>query len=307
MNKSGLLAITCHYNHCNYISRVHNFRIFSDSLEKQGIAFRGIELVFPGQKPELAEFKNVEIISGDAVMWQKERLLNILIKKYSGSFSGIAWLDGDILFENPEWALETVEKLKEYPVVQPFSMVYRMPRGITDPSMSGETWNSFASVYREKPNYFLNGNFDRHGHTGFAWAARSGLLSEFGLYDCNIAGSGDHIMSHVFAGDWESKCIERMMNGNKIHQRHLSDWAKKIYPSVRGGIGSISGNIFHLWHGEMEDRKYVIRNHELAKLKFNPYEDIKISGSGLWEWATVKPDLHRWAEEYFTIRKEDGG
>ena len=148
--------------------------------------------------------------------------------------------------------------------------------------------------------------FDRHGHTGFAWAARSGLVKEHGLYDGNIAGSGDHVMSHVFAGDWESKCIRRMMSGNRVHRRHLAEWAAKIYRSVRGKIGYVEGNIYHLWHGETHNRKYVLRNRELAELNFNPYEDIKIAESGLWEWATDRPELQTWARKYFGLRKEDG-
>jgi hypothetical protein len=306
MGKDRLLAITCHYNHCKYNSRLKNFQVFSDNLEKQGVAFKGIELVFPGQEPELAGIKNIEVIVGKDVMWQKERLLNILINKYSNGFSGIAWLDGDIIFENSDWAAETVKKLEDYPVVQPFTRVFRMPVNITEPLMAGDSWNSFASVYRARPNYFMKGIFDRHGHTGFAWAARSDVLKEFGLYDGNISGSGDHVMSHIFAGDWESKCIRRMMSGNKMHHKHLSEWAKKIYRAVRGKIGYVEGNIYHLWHGEMDNRKYVIRNRELAKFNFNPYDDIKIGETGLWEWATDKHGLHEWAEKYFSLRKEDG-
>ena len=147
MAKDRLLAIACHYNHCRYSSRVNNFRLFADSLENQGVPFKGIELVFPGQEPELGGIRDIEVISGRDVMWQKERLLNILIDRYSDEFTGIAWLDGDIIFENPDWAAETVKMLEDCPVVQPFSEVYRMPRDMTGIVRAGESWKSFASVY----------------------------------------------------------------------------------------------------------------------------------------------------------------
>jgi len=50
----------------------------------------------------------------------------------------------------------------------------------------------------------------------------------------------------------------------------------------------------------------VDRNRVLAAFGFDPARDIRIGPSGCWEWASRKPELHRWAREYFYFRREDG-
>jgi hypothetical protein len=34
--------------------------------------------------------------------------------------------------------------------------------------------------------------------------------------------------------------------------------------------------------------------------------DLAVGPSGAWEWASCKPELHRWAADYFRLRNEDG-
>jgi hypothetical protein len=61
-----------------------------------------------------------------------------------------------------------------------------------------------------------------------------------------------------------------------------------------------------LWHGTIENRRYAQRNKELYRLGFDPKNDIRISSTGAWEWASEKPELHAWARRYFVERDEDG-
>jgi hypothetical protein len=55
----------------------------------------------------------------------------------------------------------------------------------------------------------------------------------------------------------------------------------------------------------MENRRYSQRNKELVELAFDPKQDIRISDTGCWEWASDKPELHAWARRYFVERRED--
>jgi hypothetical protein len=43
-------------------------------------------------------------ISGGAVLWQKERLLNLAIKSVPLYVKNIAWLDCDVIFDRSDWA-----------------------------------------------------------------------------------------------------------------------------------------------------------------------------------------------------------
>jgi hypothetical protein len=240
------------------------------------------------------------------IMWQKERLLNIAIARLPENWRAVAWLDCDVLFENPDWAVQAVEQLGRHQIVQLFSEVVRLPRGETWGRQGDERWNSFAAIIKETPNQLLKGDFARHGHTGFGWAARREVLAQHGLYDGCIAGSGDHMMAHAFAGDWTGDCIDKIIGPSSAHRDHFSTWAKAVYQSVRARVSFVPGTIFHLWHGETASRRYVLRNRELASFDFDPATDLRIGAAGCWEWASEKPALHAWASDYFANRKEDG-
>jgi hypothetical protein len=239
-------------------------------------------------------------------MWQKERLLNVAIERLPPSCTKIAWLDADVLFENPAWALETARRLDDHPVVQLFDHAVRLRRGHRADDNSGDRYPGFAAIASHDPHRLLAGDFATHGHTGFAWAARRDVLSGRGLYDVCITGSGDHAMAHAFAGDWTSGCVDRIFGASNRHRQYFTAWSKETYRRVRANVGFVSGSVLHLWHGEVRDRRYVDRNRELANFDFDPVTDLRVGSSGCWEWNSAKPLLHRWAREYFGLRREDG-
>jgi hypothetical protein len=197
-------------------------------------------------------------------------------------------------------------ELQNHEIVQLFSDVVRLPRESLWGLEGGDRWESFGAVLKRMPNLLLDGNFARHGHTGFAWAAHRELLSRHGFYDACIAGSGDHMMAHAFAGDWKGGCIDRIIGSQDEHRTHFEKWARSIYQDVRARVSAVSGTLFHLWHGDTDKRRYVLRNRELAAFSFDPHRDLRIGDSGAWEWASGKQVMHAWAAEYFSQRDEDG-
>ena len=253
---------------------------------------------------ELEKSPQIIQIRGKDIMWQKERMLNLALKKIPHSFKKIAWLDCDILFKNLNWGIEASELLEKYPVVQLFEEVRRLPKDLSINSSMVESWKSFARVYVKHPNLCLFSNFTKHGHTGFAWAIRKDILLRNGLYDVCIAGSGDHLMAHSFSGDWDSPHVLNLVQ-SKSHLIHFQKWSEKIYQDIKARMYYISGTILHLWHGDMENRNYFTRNKELGYHEFDPKKDIKVGVNGLWEWNSDKPQLHNWAINYFNLRKED--
>jgi hypothetical protein len=48
------------------------------------------------------------------------------------------------------------------------------------------------------------------------------------------------------------------------------------------------------------------RHQGLGEFAFDPATDIAIGAGGCWEWATAKPELHRYLRDYFAARREDG-
>ncbi len=303
---SDLCIVTCYYNPEGYRSKLHNYLLFEDALRATGLDLVSVECSMGQADFELPDSPGLVRLRGRDVMWQKERLLNVAIENVPARFTKIAWLDCDLLFTNQNWAAETSRLLDRYPVVQPFETVVRLPRGATQDTAGGERWLGFGAAYAKQPHSLLTGDFLKHGHTGFAWAARREILSSRGLYDGCVAGSGDHMMAHAFAGDWHGRCIKRIFGDNRAHWNHFAAWSSAIYREVRAAVSYVPGSLLHLWHGETQDRRYVHRNRDLAGFLFDPEKDVSVGSGGCWEWNSNKPELHRWAANYFGLRKEDG-
>ena len=301
-----LWAITCYFNPARFTTKRKNFDLFIHSLRKSNLNHLVVECAFADAAFDLPPSANLLQIRAKDVMWQKERLLNLAITHLPPACTKVAWIDCDVLFANPNWATDATQLLDIYPIVQLFEEVIRLPRDQTAYTGQGDRWPAFAAVYTKHPNLMLAGDFARHGHTGFAWAARRDLLDRHQLYDACISGSGDHMMAHAFCGDWSSPCMHRILGHNTPLQSHFIAWCKSLYKDVRAKVTATPGTLLHLWHGQTENRRYVLRNQQLANFNFNPTTDLRIGESGAWKWNSEKPALHQWAIDYYPTRKEDG-
>jgi hypothetical protein len=104
-------------------------------------------------------------------------------------------------------------------------------------------------------------------------------------------------------------CIENALKHDKLQIEHLKKWGKLFYAYTNGKLGTVSGDIFHLWHGTHDRRNYFDRMWKITEYGFNPNIDIDdIHGRPLeWNKETLKtkPDLVGYFAEYFASRKED--
>lgn len=302
---AGLWVITCYFNPLDYATRRCNYEVFAAALQQAGLPWLTVECVFPGQEFTLPAAPHVLRVRARAVLWQKERLLNLAIGALPATCRAVAWLDADVLFANARWAVETLAALEQRALVQLFSECVRLRPGCLTDGGEAERWPGFGYVATQRPETIRAGHFDAHGHTGFAWAARRELLGQHGLYDACIAGAGDHLIAHAACGDWESPCIERLMPESPAQQRHFINWAQPFAAATGGQVGYVNGQLLHLWHGEFQQRRYARRHQELARLGFNPFTDLRLGANGCWEWAQTRPELTAWFHHYFKSRQED--
>jgi hypothetical protein len=296
-----LWIVTCYFNPQSYATRLENYHRFKAAFERSEARFITVECAFDSQPFVLTDPNVIRLRAraGD-VMWQKERLLNLAISRLPHECRKVAWLDCDILFQNPGWMLQTSRLLDRFAFVQPFQNVVYLAKGDTSPSGDLIAFSeSFASVFSSSPTEHLAGRFFTHGHTGFAWAARVDLLANHGLYEACVAGGGDHMIAHAACGDWDSPCIDRCLLGPD-HRNHFRQWATEFYKNTQSRIGYVPGTILHLWHGDGRRKKFV-QAHE-----FDPARDIRVGSSGTLEWNSFKPELHRSLQNYFAARREDG-
>lgn len=301
-----LWIVTSYFNPARYRSRLRNLQLFKERVVGSNLHLLVVECAFGEEAFSLPPSPQTIQVRCPHVLWQKERLLNLAMSELPAACTKVAWVDCDVLFENPRWAAETSRLLDDYGVVQPFDGAVRLARGRRESDAGAEVWRGFAASQSSDPQSLRSGDYRRHGETGLAWAARRSLLAGGGLYDACIIGGGDHVIAHALCGDWDSICIDRLVGLGTPQADHLRRWGESFSPRVRGALGVVPGVAFHLWHGEYADRRYTARHQELVAFGFDPQRDVRISAAGCWEWASDKPEMHRWAAAYFAARREDG-
>jgi hypothetical protein len=273
-------------------------------MERSGVPLFIGECAFGDEPFELAPSSSVSQFRCPDVLWQKERLVNLTIDRVPDQYTKIAWVDADILFTNPAWVTEVSERLDDVPVVQPFSHAVRLRPGEKSDYGGGERSRGFCFTRAALPA-LARLRYHVHGHTGFAWAADRQLLSDIGLYDAAVVGTGDHLMAHAFSGDFGSPCLPVVFGGSFGFLEHYRSWAEDAWNRVRGRMGHVDGAVLHLWHGETANRGYARRYRELTGLGYDPTVHLRGETGGLWEWSEEGSRLADWTNRYFDNRQED--
>jgi hypothetical protein len=299
-------VVACYFNSHNYASKRRGFELFRGSMERSRVPLFIGECAFGDERFELAPDGSVFQFRTPDLMWQKERLLNLTIERVPDRYTKIAWVDADVLFTNPRWIAEASERLDDVPVVQPFSHAVRLRPGETSYFGGGERSRGFCFTRSALPG-LSRLKYHLHGHTGFAWAADRGLLSDLGLYDGAVAGTGDHLMAHAFSGDFGSGCLQLVFGRSSGYLDHFRAWAETAWARVGGRLGYVGGAALHLWHGETANRGYVSRYRDLMRLGYDPAVHLRADPGHLWSWSDEGAFLSEWAAGYFRDRREDTG
>jgi hypothetical protein len=304
-------GITTYFNPAGYENRWAHLRLFAERVRRQGLKLLIVELAFDDAAPRLdcSIADRLVRVRSDSVLWQKERLLNIALEALPDSCDKIAWLDGDILFENEDWIGETSRLLETYVVVQPFHTAWYLPPGCVERPAEVEGSIMWGAAYALHARRKLD-----IGHPGLAWTARRAVLQRHGFYDRAILGGADVIQVLAMLGQFgetapltEESPAAWWSRWWSAHQlRDVSRWARGVYADVQGSVFYTRGAALHLWHGSIADRQILARQLILKGADFDPSTDIALDDSACWTWSSDKPDLHRQVKEYFWARNEQG-
>jgi hypothetical protein len=307
----GFWAITSYFNPMRYRRRVLNFRAFRERLNVPLVA---VELAYDSNFELQEQDADILIrLRGGAVLWQKERLLNLALQALPENCRKVAWLDCDIIFGAPDWAESAGALLDRFALVQMFKHVhYLSPHWTPVKDRASE-----VEFTRPSAAFSLSSGIPATtcvGHSldiregtsasGFAWAARRELLDQHGFFDACILGGGDRAMTCA-----ANRCFDEFMNRHYMskHQRdRYIAWAKPFYETVRAEAGYLDGDIFHLWHGDVHARQTRSRHEGLQRFQFDPFTDIAIDQNGCWRWNSDKREMHDYVRGYFSSRREDG-
>jgi hypothetical protein len=306
---ADMWAVTAYYNPARFKRRLANYHVFRRHLAVPLVA---VELSFD---------RTFDLQSGDAdvliqlhgrdVMWQKERLLNIGFRHVPASCRKVAWLDCDVIFGSDEWMLRASHALEQCAIVHLFHERHDLaPDAETDcrPTPNAEA-TAFSSIYKLAAGRAAPDEFRRMGvvgalrsTTGLAWAGRRELLDRHGLYDACVAGSGDKANACGALGRLDDAIVAHRMNSRRAE--HYLAWARPFSHAVQRGVGYVPGSIFHLWHGDLANRRYAERPSWLER--FDPFTDIALDRNDCWRWSSDAADLHTTLRRYFESRLEDG-
>jgi len=303
---SDAVIIACFFNPSNNPYRLLAFQKWYRSIKH--LNHRIIEcLIGDNAKSQLPKSKYITQINTASLLWHKEALLNRVLFNLPQNYKYVFWLDTDVLFTNKNWLVEGVKQLQSHNIIQPFEYCVHLQQNqltpdfdlklhretVSDPKKRHpQVWRSFAANHATT-TFSRDTDYDRHGHVGFAWGARRELLDQVPLYDKALIGGADHIMAHAAAGHIPHQCITKSFTDNISE---VERWSKNFHYVMCGKISYVSGDLYHIWHGAIENRQYLKRIKD-----FTP-ETTKIQtrdDNGLY----VKVGNNKYMEEYYRQRE----
>jgi hypothetical protein len=267
-------------------------------LKDNNIPYFLVECVFKGAKPQFPDA--TLILHSDSYMFYKEQLINKLEKVVPPQYTKLAIIDGDIIFDSPDWVDQISRKLDECDIIQPFNEACWLTPNNT-------------KIRSRKPSYALgllehklrNPRAIHYFHPGFAWAFKRKTFQDIGgFYDRAVIGNGDMLfVFNFFKDEVPDYWIKEILDSHFFLEYWPEYHAK--FKAVNPKIGVLGNRAMHLFHGVRQNRQYTTRyksaGHLLAGKKWD--QEIITNKDGLFEFKS--PEISKVVLEYFKRRNED--
>jgi len=295
-----LHVITVISNICNFKRRYELMEQFISRCEQyNNIKLYVVELAYGDQEFKITSSSNSSHLQlrVEHALWHKENMINLGIQKLLPSdWKAVAWIDGDIEFENINWAVDTLRVLTKFDLAQVFTTCFDLDENNIPMSI----FQSFGYKYCNGEKFTHNRGIN-YWHPGYGWACTREFYDKIGgLYDKGIIGSGDYIFTQGI--------LKSIACGHKNLKGFHDDI--KIYVDNISGLdlkmGYTPGNIRHYFHGSKRNRKYVERNQILLKYNYDPMKYMKYNENGvIIPTDDLDHDFINDILDYFKQRNED--
>ena len=324
-----LWVITSYYNPAKYETRRRNFRNFRKYLNSPLLV---IELAQSGGHHLSEDDGDIVLnLTGEDRIWQKERLLNIGLNELPRHVEYVAWVDCDVIFEDESWASKAKRRLsKTDGLLQLFETSVHLPRNAEADDLSPVACGRYEPIMRGVAiaSSLASSEFDineikltrargqpdlmkqyrqmhRRNCYGMAWSAQRRTIAASGFYDRNVVGGGDSVQ--VFAALQRLDDYWALRPQTLPHKQDTLEWMQLATASgLLSTISALDHNLYHMWHGSIEDRDYRGRHNILYRNNFDPKVDITHAENGTWAWSDPNGDLAKDVGAYFISRREDG-
>jgi hypothetical protein len=284
-------------NPCQFASRYILAKEFIYRMNRENnVILYVVELVYGDQQYHVTVPSNPKHLQLKAThpLWHKENMINMGVRLLPANWKAFAWIDADIEFESPTFALDALKILNGCSdVIQLFSHCLDMDK--QEGTMN--TWAGFGYNHCKNKKY---GKGKDLWHPGYAWAiTRKAYQKMGGLYDLSILGSGDHNMALSFIGHGLKSV------NDKVHDEYKKSIALFQNKVSHLRLGYVPGIIRHYYHGSKLDRKYSERWTLLVNHNYNPESHVKSCGGVIVPTDTFPPKLLEDILTYFKERNED--
>jgi hypothetical protein len=238
------------------------------------------------------------------ILWVKENLINLAIKNLPDDAEFIAWSDRDIYFLNPLWVENTIEKLKLYDIVQPWSEVIHLNSSY-GLGMINKQQDSFSFSNKSELCVRVDYPNDKNKiatSTGQIWAINKSFYQKISkINDIEIIGGADSMIANFCI--LNDRHYEKVLNKKTSIKSKIS-WIlyKQKFKDVK--YSYVDGLIIHYWHGSLEDRLYTTRHDILKYSNYDPNEDIMYDENGVLQLTEKGKRLEPLIQKYFMHRKE---
>jgi hypothetical protein len=307
------------FNPASFKSRYDLYKNFEQHMQSFGVNLITVELAFFDRQFRVTDSGNpnhIQLRTND-VLWYKENLLNIALKRSPEECQYIGWIDNEVEFLNKNWTQDAIKALQTFKVVQLFDSVRLLGPyfEVLTVNVGYVRCNDDALSKEYSPEAFLKDTFQSlnlkwtnprlYCATGYGWAARRQTLLDIGgFFDKGIVGSGDVVMSGGFLGKIEDA------NGPFVGKflSEIQQWQQKAARVVAGKVGYLNNSINHLWHGAKSDRGYAIRKKIVSSSRFpyDPSKHLYYDKDGLLHFNNeAKIYFLNLTIDYFSNRKED--
>ena len=291
-----LYVVLPYFNFCGFKRRRSLFIEFVKQIQgTKGLKLVVSEAAGPAPLPKM-DVSEHWVFQTDSPIWLKENLINMAIGRLPHGWKYVAWIDADITFLNQNWVRDTITELESYHIVQLFQTCVNL--GSKNEALKID--KSFGYMHRDSGTPYVVSARYGFWHPGYAWACtRKAWIQMDGLIDWAILGSGDRHMSLAWIGRVKDSAP------GTIHPNYRL-WLEEYEAMCKGlEVSYVEGTILHHWHGRLEDRKYRERWDILTKNKFDPFNDIGQTDSGLIQLSNSGRRLEKELLGYFVGRRED--
>ena len=292
-----LHVVVVNSNPCNYTKRIQLAKEFLIRMrEFEECIIYVVELAIDEQQYFITENNNPRHLRlhGNQALWHKENMINLGVRHlFPSEWKAMAWIDADIEFENPSWALDTLKILNgAADIVQVWSHACDMDKNFN----TMKVFESFASKHAKHKKF----NEDGVWHPGYGWAMTRKAWNKLGgLYDLSILGSGDYNMAMALRGQGQYSLNNETTQDYKVS---LQAWERRA-TGLR--LSYVPGVIRHHYHGSKQNRAYCERWKILVDNCYSPLKHAFYNSNGFLNLNPLHTNLLKDILKYFKERKED--